>query len=384
MARSLRVSPNYLANLNLAIKRCGYPSQKTFAADVGPSLSTVRKFLKGGSIDYENFRELCDRLSLDWQTIVCKESPSLPTRSLQTHDLAAFNTGIPIAHPACFFGRTRELTRCFALLKRRPLQNIAIIGKRRSGKTSLLKQLASLTTTPPDQLRPQQPSDWLPQAAHYRWIFVDFQDARFATREGFLYYLLKALDIAFEGTVNLAIFMELVSENLHQPTLILLDEIGVGLQRCPDLDDMFWDSLRSLATNQTGGNLAFIISSRLPPTQLAYSTGHSSPFFNIFGYATTLGPLSDGEAEELIASSPMRFSAADVDWILENSEGWPFLLQILCTVRLIALEQRDHKIEQRDQNNSWKVEGLEQINAFQTALKQAPLKQQSSLKQTVK
>lgn len=361
MARSLRVSPNHLANINLAIKRCGYPSQKTFAADVGPSLSTVRKFLKGGPIDYENFRELCDRLSLDWQAIICKESPSLPTPSPQPHDLAAFNTGMPISHPAYFFGRSRELTRCFALLKRRPLQNIAIIGQRRSGKTSLLKQLASLTTTPSDQLRSHQQSDWLVQPAHYRWIFVDFQDARFATREGILHYLLTALGIAYEGTVNLATFMELVSEHLHQPTLILLDEIGVGLQRGLDLDDMFWDSLRSLATHQTGGNLAFILSSRLPPTKLAYSTGHSSPFFNIFGYATTLGPLSDPEAKELIASSPVPFPAADADWILENSGGWPFLLQILCTVRLIALEHRE-------QNNNWKAEGLEQIDAFQTAL----------------
>lgn len=362
--RSLRVSPDYFATINLALKRCGYPSQKTFAADVGPSLSTVKKFLKGGPIDYENFRELCDRLSLDWQTIVHKEiiaPPPAPT--LQASDLAPFNTGIPVPHPACFFGRSRELTRCFALLKRRPLQNIAIIGQPRSGKTSLLKQLASLTAVPCDQLRPHQRSDWLPEATTYRWIFVDFHDARFATRQGILHYLLKALGITSEETVDLASFMELVSEHLHQPTIILLDEIGIGLQRCPDLDDMFWDSLRSLATHQTGGNLAFIISSRIPPTKLACNTGHSSPFFNIFGYATKLGALSDDEARELIAHSPIPFAAGDADWILEKSGGWPFLLQLLCTVRLIALENRD-----RD-NNSWRAEGLEQIDAFQRVLK---------------
>lgn len=358
MVRSLRVSSHYLDTVNSAVKRCGYPSQKTFSADVGPSLSTVKKFLKGGPVDYENFRELCDRLSLDWQTVVSKASECSATPTAQANDLAMFNTGMPIARPACFFGRTKELTRCFALLKRRPLQNIAIIGQRRSGKTSLLKQLASITTVPIEQLRPHQKSDWLPQPAHYRWIFIDFQDARFANREGIIHYLLKALGIAFDGPVDLALFMELVSEHLHQPTLILLDEIGAGLQRCPDLDDMFWDSLRSLATHQTGGNLAFVLSSRLPPTQLAYSTGHSSPFFNIFGYATTLGPLSDPEAKQLIASSPIPFSAVDAEWILEHSQGWPFLLQVLCTVRLIALENRHS-------DTNWQVEGLEQINAFQ-------------------
>ncbi|MGB7247705.1 MAG: CHAT domain-containing protein, partial [Phormidesmis sp.] len=71
-----------------------------------------------------------------------------------------FITGTPIVHPRYFFGRQRVLKRLFNLLKTHPLQNAAIIGMRRSGKTSLLNYLRTITTTPSDQLRPGQRSDW--------------------------------------------------------------------------------------------------------------------------------------------------------------------------------------------------------------------------------
>jgi hypothetical protein len=63
--------------------------------------------------------------------------------------------------------------------------------------------------------------------------------------------------------------MDLVSSNLRKPTIILIDEIGVGLQRCPELDDGFWESLRSLATTQTDGNLAFVLATPESPMDLA-------------------------------------------------------------------------------------------------------------------
>ncbi|MFH7028292.1 MAG: CHAT domain-containing protein [Heteroscytonema crispum UTEX LB 1556] len=64
-----------------------------------------------------------------------------------------FITGTSITHPRDFFGRNYELKRLFNLLKRLPLQNAAIIGKKRSGKTSLLHYLKNITTTPAEDLR---------------------------------------------------------------------------------------------------------------------------------------------------------------------------------------------------------------------------------------
>lgn len=353
MARSLKVAPQYIQQLRSALPRQGYPSQQSLADDAGVSLSTVKNFLSGKPVDYLNFVELSEKLGQDWQAIAYKEPETQP---LQPKESSPFITGPPITHPRNFFGRQRELKRLFDLLKRHPLQNAAIIGKRRSGKTSLLHYLKNITTTPPEQLRPGQKSDWLPHPERYCWIFVDFQDARMASRERLLSYILECLSLKVPMPCNLDYFMDVVSDNLRSPTVILLDEIGVGLQRCPELDYGFWESLRSLATNSTGGNLAFVLATHESPIDLARHTGHSSPFFNIFGYTAILGALTENEARELIASSPIPFPDEDVAWIVEQSGCWPSLLQILCRERLFSLE--DGEI------GDWREEGLLQMEPF--------------------
>ncbi|MDF5736932.1 MULTISPECIES: ATP-binding protein [unclassified Nostoc] len=272
-------------------------------------------------------------------------------------EASPFITGAPITQPRYFFGREKELKRLFNLLKRHPLQNAAIIGKKRSGKTSLLHYLKNITTTPAEQLRPEQKSDWLTHPESYRWIFIDLQDARMQSREGLLKYILESLKMQVPTLCDLDYFMDVVSDNLHSPTVILLDEISVGLQRCPELDDCFWESLRSLATNHTGGNLAFVLATPESPIEMARNTGHSSPFFNIFGYIAYLGALTETEARELIASSPIPFTDEDVEWILTQSCCWPLLLQILCRERLFNLEEGEN-------DDNWRDEGLRQMKPF--------------------
>ena len=361
MGRSLRLSPGWIEQVKSAVGRNGFPSQKYLAEDLRLSLSTLKSFLAGKPVDFINFVEISEKLGLDWETIADTEvtdSQSLQPTSPQTcEETSPFITGNPIINPRYFFGREKELKRLFNLLKRQPLQNAAIIGKRRSGKTSLLHYLKNITTTPIEQLRPRQKSDWLPSPENYRWIFVDFQDPRRQSREGLLRYILESLKMSVPSPCDLDRFMDVVSSNLRQPTVILLDEIGVGLQRCPELDDGFWESLRSLATNQTNGNLGFVLATPESPIDLATSTGHSSPFFNIFGYTTTLGAMTEAEARDLIASSPMPFPAEDVEWILTQSKCWPLLLQILCQERLFSLENGE-------MGDDWQEEGLQQMQPF--------------------
>ena len=357
MGRSLKVAPGCIAQVKSALGRKGFPSQKALAEELGIGQSTVKNFLAGKPVDYSYFLEISGRLGYEWRAIVHIDE-TIPKPIFE--ESSAFIIGTPISHPRYFFGRQKELKRLFNLLKRPPLQNAAIIGKRRSGKTSLLQYLKNITTTPTEQLRPGQKSDWLPHPENYRWIFVDFQDVRRQSREGLLRYILESLKMSVPSPCDLERFMDAVSSNLHQPTVILLDEIGVGLQRCLELDDGFWESLRSLATNQTNGNLGFVLATPESPIDLATSTGHSSPFFNIFGYTTTLGALTEAEARELIASSPMPFPDGDVEWILTQSEGWPLLLQILCRECLFSLEH--------EELDDWQAEGLRQIEPFRDLL----------------
>ena len=292
--------------------------------------------------------------------LVRQLQPTL-TEGPPVEEFSPFIAGPPITYPCSFFGRERELKRLFNLWKRPPLQNAAIIGPRRSGKTSLLLYLKNITTTPPEQLRPGQRADWLPRPDRYHWIFVDFQDPRVGSRKGLLRYLLACLGLPVPTPCNLERFMDVVSRGLRTPTVILLDEIGVALQRYPELDDFFWEGLRSLATNQVGGNLALVLAAGEPPGQLARSSGLGSPFFNIFGYFATLGPLTEPEARVLIASSPVPFPPADVDWILAQSGRWPLLLQILCRERHITLEEGKA-------SDVWREHGLRQIAPFRHLL----------------
>ncbi|MEM7034945.1 MAG: ATP-binding protein, partial [Chloroflexota bacterium] len=251
--------------------------------------------------------------------------------------------------------------RLFNLFKRRPLQNAAIIGPRRSGKTSLLLYLRAITQISATQLRPGQKQDWLNDPASYRWILVDFQDPRLGTRNGLLQYLLTRLKLPIPNAITLDSFMNVVSQTLQSPTIILLDEIDVALKRYTELDDFFWEGLRALATHQTGGNLAFVLTAQQAPAQLAQHHDLGSPFFNIFGYTAYLKPLLKPEATDLLTSSPMPFSEADQDWIIQHSERWPILMQILCRERLLSLEEKEDC-------SAWQDEGLEQLAQFQYLL----------------
>ena len=118
-------------------------------------------------------------------------------------------------------------------------------------------------------------------------------------------------------------FSEVISRNLHSPTVVLLFFFGVALQSYQEFDQAFWQNLRALATTQTRGNLAFILSAPDDPSKLADDNSKSSPFFNIFGYTITLGPMTETEARALVASSPLPFPDEDVEWILAQSARWP-------------------------------------------------------------
>lgn len=288
-------------------------------------------------------------------------SVDLPQGEPSVAELAPFIVGPPVTHPRQFFGRTQELARIFGLWRRFPLQNVAVIGPHRAGKTSLLRYLANITTADPVQLRPGQQCDWLSRPERYQWVFVDFQDARMRSRDRLLHYLLTSLDLPVPEAGSLNVFMDVVSQFLDKPTIILMDEIGAGLAS-PELDQQFWWSLRSLGSNYTDGKLSFLLTAHEAPSLLAHEYGKPSPFFNIFGHTIRLGPLTDLEARELIASSPRPFAPAEMHWILTRSGRWPALLQILCDSHLTALEEGQI-------GSAWREEGLQRMEPFVYLLK---------------
>ncbi len=273
---------------------------------------------------------------------------------------ASFIVGPPILNPRQFFGRKRELKRIFAAINSRVMQNVAVSGLSRSGKTSLLHYLQRITRTPAAALRPNQFTEWLHQPQTYRWVYIDFQDPRVCTREGFMTFLLRQLNFPVPGQIDLVQFVDIICRYLVNPTVILLDEIQIAMAN-PEFTQSFWWGLRSLASNLTEGKLAFVIASQKTSWVSPADSSKPSPFLNIFGHLVNLEPLSEEEALQLIQSSPLPFSQADSLWILEKSGCWPALLQILCSTRLVSLEEGV-------QGDSWKSDGLANIEPYRYLL----------------
>ena len=311
-------------------------------------------------------KEIANRNGLsaqELQQLLLAADPLFPTNQLKTilaparhHNGAAsdrrpespFVVGPPITNPKQFYGRTQEIRRLTNWWRTVPLQNVAIVGLKRSGKTSLLHFLKNR-----NDLNHNNSDDAWQQI---QWIFIDFQDPRLVRQERVLQHILAELGFSVPQPCTLETFMDIVAYKITRPTIMLIDELIAGLES-PDLNEPFWWSMRSLVSHYAGGNLAFVLTAHSSPMELAESQGKPSPFFNMFN-TINLGPFLEEEARVLIASSPQRFTDAEVDWIVAQSRCWPALVQILCQVRLDGL------LGHLPRGRHWQTEGLAQMSRF--------------------
>lgn len=82
MSRSIRVAPEHIQRVKVALKRHGFPSQKALALELGIPRSTTDKFFTGKPVDYSYFVEITERLGLDWQAIAYREEdPTIKVKS---------------------------------------------------------------------------------------------------------------------------------------------------------------------------------------------------------------------------------------------------------------------------------------------------------------
>jgi hypothetical protein len=283
--------------------------------------------------------------------------PTLP----RMDDWKPFMAGPPIIQPRYFFGRERELKRIFAMWSRPPFEHIALIGPRRSGKSSLLHYLRQITQAAPAELRVGQKRDWLTNPQTYRWLHIDFLDSRMRQQKPFLRSLLTGWGLSAPDSCSLDHFLDMAGEHSWpHPCIVLLDEIGAALT-ASDFDQALWWGLRALLNSDvTDGKLAFLVAGHASPEQLAKDAGKVSPFFNMFN-VLNLGPFIEAEAKELIATAPIPFPAADIAWILQQSRCWPLLVQILCQERLLGLEEADSR-------DRWQEESLRRLEPYRYLL----------------
>jgi hypothetical protein len=68
-ARAIKVAPEHVQRVRLALRRHGFPSQRAFAQELGIARATTDKFFNGKPVDFRYFVEISERLGLDWQAI---------------------------------------------------------------------------------------------------------------------------------------------------------------------------------------------------------------------------------------------------------------------------------------------------------------------------
>jgi len=78
MSRSIRVAPEHIQQVNVALRRHGFPSRKALYEELGISRATTDKFFTGKPVDYSYFVEISERLGLDWHAIAyIEEAPPI-------------------------------------------------------------------------------------------------------------------------------------------------------------------------------------------------------------------------------------------------------------------------------------------------------------------
>ena len=163
MPRSLRVRPDCISKVKLALSRNGFPSQRSLAEDVGFALATVSNFLTGKPVDYTTFEELCRKLGLNWREISTveveiamaqrEEDPKLPARMLLVEsneiDLETSpcypNGAVPLGSPLYLERSPLEVQIDREL--RKPGALVRIKAPKEMGKTSLLLRILDVAKT---------------------------------------------------------------------------------------------------------------------------------------------------------------------------------------------------------------------------------------------
>jgi hypothetical protein len=246
-----------------------------------------------------------------------------------------FHYGKPVADPAHFFGRRRELEQIVSRLRNVAFESSSIVGERRIGKTSLLRHLALPETAQKYELGDE-----------YILVYLSFEGFSDISATRFWQWVLDEIYPQIPGEPLRAA----VDEARHRESLdlyqirqlfdaftrqglkvvLLFDEFEYVI-RNQNSDADFYGGLRHLATHY---NLAFVVTSRRELIHYCHSREIAgSPFFNIFANIT-LKPFNREEATHLVTDylsrTPISFTQEDIEYALNIAGRHPYFLQMAC------------------------------------------------------
>ena len=232
-----------------------------------------------------------------------------------------WRTGITKAED--FFDRDREQSTLHAYLHGK--QNCQIVGPRRIGKTSLLRQIERAA------------SDWDSKTSA---AYIDLQDPRCFTLADWLGHVSTQFGWAAPASTLLE-FAEgveaMLSKGRHP--ILCLDEFEQMTLRPAEFDRDFFSGLRSCG--QKG--MSLITASKRPLSELTRGDDPSSSFYNIFSVVNPAG-FADKDAEDFVnlhRPGVPAFTPQEKKKILKFAKGHPLALQVACFHVIEAKENSD-------------------------------------------
>jgi uncharacterized protein len=211
-----------------------------------------------------------------------------------------------------FFDRDAEQRTLRAYLAGR--QNCQIVGPRRIGKTSLLRQI--------ERAAP----NW---DAAARVAYLDLQDPRCYTLKGWLALASRGCNWTTPAA-TLADFADCLDAALSdgQRHVLCLDEFEELTARRDEFTRDFFMTLRACA--QRG--LSVVTTSQRPLSELTDRGDPTSPFYNIFP-RVRLDPFRAADAEKFVnlhRTGVLSFTPDERQEILTFAKGHPLALQVAC------------------------------------------------------
>lgn len=242
--------------------------------------------------------------------------------------LAPYNTTSPVTG-SCFFDREYEVAKILG----NPDVSYAVLGVRRIGKTSLMREVER-------RLREESTTAEAEDSPHI--VFLDCSDL--LEREALVQQIVRRLnprELPRLSMQNYAFFfpdfLERMSRKYKSKLIFLLDEI----------DDLIvlhggdWDFFRTLRAASNKGICQYVVAG----FREAQSQLHNldSPFYN-FAEEIRLSEFTREHARELIVTPRqnlgIRFKNGSdtVSQIYEETAGHPNLIQFYCTILVRQLE----------------------------------------------
>jgi hypothetical protein len=230
--------------------------------------------------------------------------------------------GIPIKEPGLFFGRNRELSRLFDLIRQK--QCVALVGERRSGRTSLLYQL----------VHPSVQARYLPPDHGLLLVYVDCQALH--TPEELCHAILEAV-----GERDPSLLVDAESPGTVQGLRRLVKGMGRQGRRLVLLCDEFETIAESLppeffpafATIVTSFDASLVTATKVSFHKLPSFERMAEGFVELFAPVYFESSFAEEEFEEFLVKTS---AAAGFPWreckdrILDLAGRFPFFVQYAC------------------------------------------------------